>query len=197
MNYLLVPLVLFAMAMLPLIGRAILGPISRLAGALQAPTRFQLSDFVWLLVILQAVMGGVVQFVGVETRGPFEAILLYLVFASVAVWCGAVSFLSRAGVTEPRRRAVFTLVIMPGTLTLMIGIPVGIVLFVMWLMHHVTQFGWDAQTSDVYVNVTLFCLGLVAVPFLVWFLRRSALWVAQDGSLSQLLQPASQGEVEA
>ena len=113
--------VLFAIAIgVPtLIGLFVLGPINRAAGRLRAPTRFQLSDFLWLLVQVQLALAYCVEFVGVKHLWFFTLVLGFLLTAVTAMWAGGVSFMSRAGVTHPPRRAVFVLFLLPMTLALM------------------------------------------------------------------------------
>lgn len=126
-QYIWMPLVvvlLVTVATLPTISWLILGPISQLAGRLKAPTRFQLSDFIWLLVMLQAVLGVCVQFVGLESGSLFGIVLGFLVFAVTALWAGAVSFLSHASITRPIRRAIFELVVLPLTLAFLFALPI-------------------------------------------------------------------------
>ena len=176
------PVAVATLIALPLIGRLILGPVNRAAGLLKAPTRFQLSDFVWLLVQLQIVLAACVQFVGVETDGLFLVLLSFWSFAVVAMWAGAVSFLSRAGVTHPWRRASFILLVLPGTLGILIGTPM------LALGLFVVPFRYLASVAEGYepfswlrviLGVTLGALVLGAVLLFGWSLRRLSEWVAK------------------
>ncbi len=120
------------------VARYILGPIGH-ATYLDAPTRFQLSDVVWLLIELQVALAVCVQFVGLQSAGPFGIILAFLFLAVSAAWFGAMSFLSKIGVTSPRRRATFVLVVLPATVVLLILLPVlpvgGVVAAVQYLQY--------------------------------------------------------------
>ena len=108
----------------PIVGSLILGPVNRAAGRLKAPTRFLLPDFMWLLLQLQLALGYCVTFVGVQQRYFFPLVLGFFTLASVMMWAGAVSFLSRAGVRSSLRRGVFILLLLPSTLALMIVTPI-------------------------------------------------------------------------
>ncbi len=107
----------------PLVASLVLGPVNRAAGKLHAPTRFLLPDFMWLLMQLQFALGYCVSFVGIEHLHFFVLVLGFFTVASVMMWAGAVSFLSRAGVKSSLRRGIFILLLLPTTLALMIATP--------------------------------------------------------------------------
>jgi hypothetical protein len=107
----------------PLVGSLVLGPVNRAAGRLNTPTRFLLPDFMWLVVQLQLALGYCVSFVGIQQIYFFVLVLGFFTLASVMMWAGAVSFLSRAGVRNSLRRGIFILLLLPGTLALMIATP--------------------------------------------------------------------------
>lgn len=185
MTWIVIPLVLAVVAILPLIAKSILGPVSRAAGALKAPTRFQLSDFVWLLVLLQVALGATLQLIGAETRVLFEMFLVYLVFAVIGIWIGAISFLSRAAITDPWRRAAFILLVMPGTLGVMVCLPSAA--HRVWdssLMPFASalRFGY-LDSRNLAVLITQVVSVLVITPLVVWALRRAAAWVAEGSQL--------------
>lgn len=116
--------IVLVLVVAPPLGSLILGPVNRMAGRLPAPTRFLLPDFMWLVVQLQLALGYCVSFVGVEQRYFFPLMLGFLSLASLLMWAGAVSFLSRAGVRSNLRRGIFILVLLPATLALMIVSPI-------------------------------------------------------------------------
>jgi hypothetical protein len=122
-GWLMVICVVLVLLISPVVGTLILGPVNRAAGRLQAPTRFLLPDFMWLVVQLQLALGYCVTFVGVQTQYFFPLALGFFTLASLMMWAGAVSFLSRAGVRSTLRRGLFILILMPTTLALMIGTP--------------------------------------------------------------------------
>ncbi len=107
----------------PVVGSLVLGPVNRAAGRLKAPTRFLLPDFMWLLVQLQLALGYCVTFVGVQQLFFFVLVLGFFFLASLMMWAGAISFLSRAGVRSSLRRGIFILLLLPATLALMIATP--------------------------------------------------------------------------
>src|ERR1044071_2747379 len=89
---------LVILAIVPtILGFAILRPISRLAGRLRAAPRFMLSDFFWLVIQLQMALGYCVGFIGKEHVDYFVLIGGFLTLATIGMWAGAVSFMSRAG----------------------------------------------------------------------------------------------------
>ena len=57
---------LLAVVLPAVLGRWVLGPVSDRAGRLQGVLRFQLSDFFWLVIQFQLVLGYCVRFVGVQ-----------------------------------------------------------------------------------------------------------------------------------
>jgi hypothetical protein len=129
--------IVLVLILAPLIGSLILGPVNRAAGRLRAPTRFLLPDFMWLLVQLQLALGYCVSFVGVRQWSFFVLVLGFFTLASLMMWAGAVSFLSRAGVRSALRRGVFILLLLPATLALMIATP--LLPIVSYLLHTETQ----------------------------------------------------------
>lgn len=176
---------LLALAILlpTLLGRFMLGPISRAAGRLRAPTRFQLSDILWLLVHFQIALWYCVRYVGVQQLGFFSITLLTLSLAVLATWAGAVSFVSRAGVIQGKRRVTFILFHLPATLIFMISASFGIIIcYLQWT-------GWVSVELEHQLKYLVTVIGLttwqvvalfVAGPFIAWGLRRSALWISND-----------------
>lgn len=141
---------------------------------LRAPTRFFLSDFVWLLVMLQASFA--VARLALDQRGSFLIILTFLVVASIAVWAGAVSVLSRAGVYQTARRAVFTLVLLPAVLLLMGAILCGPGVVVVLGQTLITS----RRPGHEFASVIWFGIVLAGIPVIiasVWALRRLTRWI--------------------
>ena len=174
-------IILLVVAVVPmLIGRPVLGPISRSAGRLKAPTRFMLSDFLWLLIQLQLSLGYCVRYVGIEQRDFFILVLGFLALATVALWAGAVSFMSRAGVTEASRRAVFILFVLPVTLAAMMATTFAVL---MWSItfFDVVQFEYrhelDYLVTIMGITPSMLVVGVVALPFVAWLLRRTSFWI--------------------
>lgn len=110
------------------VAKLCIGPINRVAGRLQARTKFQLSDFFWLLIHAQLALAYCVRFVGREQRMFFMLMLGFLTLAITGMWVGSVGCLSRVKVTHPPRRAVFILLTVPLTLALMMTAAIGLIL---------------------------------------------------------------------
>jgi len=176
------------------VGSAILGPINRAAGRLKAPTRFQLSDFLWLLVQVQIVLGYCVEFVGVRHLWFFVLMLSFLGLAVMGMWAGGVSFLSRAGVSHPPRRAVFLLFLLPLTLAVMMSTTIILVVTVV-TSTGLFEFSYDYRTQvEVgYQQLSLgpmgALLGVLALPFIGYGLRRVSLWVVRDPAMASTIPP--------
>ncbi|MDX1947976.1 MAG: hypothetical protein SFU86_21435, partial [Pirellulaceae bacterium] len=66
-----------------LLGHWLLGPVSRAAGQLNAPTRFQLTDFLWLMIELQVLLAGGVGLVGDGL--PPRALLVLMTILSLPI----------------------------------------------------------------------------------------------------------------
>ena len=100
-------------------------PLSGAAQLVQAPTRFALTDFFWLIFLIQIEWGLVINLVDRE-GSPFAASYFWFVLIMgmvivACIWLGAVSTLSRAGVRDGKRRGLFTLVSLPGMCLVIIG----------------------------------------------------------------------------
>lgn len=110
------------------LGSWLLYPVNRAAGHLNAPTRFMLTDFIWLMIQLQLVLGFVMNWIEGATSANWLLVLIFLLSLPVVVmWGASVSVVSRAGITQPLRRAVLILVLVPGSLAVIVAGPVLIV----------------------------------------------------------------------
>lgn len=160
-----------------LLGRWLIQPINEKGGRLRAPTQFLLTDFVWLVLQLQLSLGFCVSWVGIEQPRLFPAILGFLVFAVTLLWLFGVGFLSRAAVTQPLRRAIFTVVLLPATLGLMMALPAIIVLIAI-LETDFSRWGDLAIPLREYSRFKLL-LWVIAptLPILGWLLRQVAFWI--------------------
>jgi len=155
---------------LPLFGRWVLGPFTEAVRALRAPSRFFMSDFIWLLVLLQASFAAA-RLVPRDQGGSFGIILTYLVLASVAIWGGAVSALSRAGVLQTLSRGVFVLVLLPTVLVLMVGVAAE--------LGALTGLAIALLTSELELEPAMYLapLGVPAIVAAGWTLRQLTRWV--------------------
>lgn len=173
------------------VGWLCLGPINRVAGRLRARTRFQLSDFFWLLIHAQLALTYCVRFIGREQRFYFPVMLGFLTLAVSGMWAGSLSCLSRAGVADPLRRAIFVLFMVPLTLTLMMTSAIGlIVIGGMWLSP-----GFDPTLPMQFGNATVFIpyhpysttIAVVCVPLVGLAVRRVSSWIVRDPSVREAL----------
>lgn len=184
--------IVLVLVLAPVVGTLILGPVNRAAGRLRAPTRFLLPDFMWLLVQLQLALGYCVTFVGVQQRYFFPLVLGFLTLASLMMWAGAVSFLSRAGVRSNLRRGVFILLLLPATLAMMICVPVLPV--VSYILHTNADEVENLFRIKGYLppnaGIGLLVAGAVLAPVLCVGLHRLSRWMASGVAAPNVSQPA-------
>lgn len=191
-----IPVVLIA---LWVTGRWVLGPFTEAVRMLRAPTRFFLCDFIWLLVQLQASFA--MARLALDQRGSFLVILIFLVVASIAIWAGAVSVLSRAGVQQTVRRGIFTLVLLPAVLLLMGAVVMGLsaaialpanLLFARRLPGH------DLESGSRFVMIWLMILlaGIPAIIATAWALRRLTRWIVAGITPPDTLDSGRKGETK-
>jgi hypothetical protein len=179
--------IIFTIAIPALVGLAILGPINKVAGRLQAPTRFFLSDFLWLVVQFQLALAYCGQFVGYVTS-MFSIVTGFLILAITALWAGAVSFLSRAAVTDPYRRAAFILLLLPITLTVMIvSTLLLLVAIVNWtdILSLALDYRVMFQRLCDWIGVTPMTVlaGGLLIPIIGYLLRTLAHWIVRHSQL--------------
>lgn len=166
------------------LGMVILGPINHVAGRLRARTRFFLSDFLWLVVQYQLALAYCSQFVGYRTY-MFSIVTGFLLLAITSLWAGAVSFLSRAAVTAPYRRAVFILLLLPAALTaMMISTLLVLVVIVSWSEAFDFTVEYRAMFQFLCDSMGLSPLRAtviaVSMPVVAFVLRYLALWIIRD-----------------
>lgn len=162
------------------LGKWVLGPVSQRAGRLQGVLRFQLSDFFWLVVQFQLVLGYCVRFVGVQHAFMFQLTLIGTSLGMLALWMGAISFMSRAKVTEVLRRATFVLFVLPAVVGyLMITTFVLLVVTDSWFTLFSRQYRGELEDMLTIMALTRqqLAASIVLIPFLAWALRRIGLWV--------------------
>src|SRR5262245_10715823 len=101
-------LVLLAASIAVVVGLAwwLLEPINRAAGSLKAPTRFQLIDFLALMILLQIGLAICGQALAASEAGTAAARMYWLLLGVVAalalvLWSASVSVVSRAGIVRP------------------------------------------------------------------------------------------------
>jgi hypothetical protein len=124
-------LLIVPLPVLWLISHTILYPTVIAAQKVRGPFRFQLLDFVALILQIQLVLAPILAWTSggavVLSRNLFLALGLS---ATVAMWLAAVRFLSKAGITQGLRRAVFILIYLPGTLAVLTLGPVALLALV-------------------------------------------------------------------
>lgn len=163
-----------------LLGRWMIQPINAKGGRLQAPTQFLLTDFVWLVLQLQLALGFCVSWIGIEQTRLFPAILTFLLFAVTMLWLFGVGFLSRAGVTQPLRRAVFTVLLLPATLSLMMALPLLVALLGV-LETDIGRWG-DLAIPLAEYNAHKIVLWIIVpfLPLIGWSLRQISFWIVSE-----------------
>lgn len=173
---------LLTMLLAPVVAWLVLGPVNRAGGKLNAPTRFHLIDFVWLLVQFQVGLGFTLQYVGVQYQRSFLMLLTFFSFAVLTMWAGAVSFLSRAGVRNSLKRGAFIVVLLPATLFLMVAVPLfpaGCYLLERdpHMMELVLRLSFEIPRG---AGIGVGIAGLIALPVLGYLLNRISAWIVRD-----------------
>jgi hypothetical protein len=169
-----------------ILGFVILRPISRAAGRMKTPTRFLLSDFFWLVIQFQMVLGYCVRFIGIEHLDYFLLIGSFLFLAAVSLWAGAVSIMSRAGVVIPAHRAVFILFLLPATLGLMMGTSFAVLLGAILKFDFASEEfkrGLEIMAARTHVGFWEIMVGLSLLPAMCYVLRRTAFWILAGSQL--------------
>lgn len=178
--YWLIPFILYLGVSAFLLGRWMIQPINEKGGWLQAPTQFLLTDFAWLVLQLQLALGFCVSWVGIDQPRTFPAILGFLVFAVTMLWLFGVGFLSRAGVMQPWRRAVFTLLLLPSALGVMMALPLLVALLGI-LETDLNFWGELAVPLREYSqHKVLLWIVLPCLPVIGWSLRQVSLWMVSE-----------------
>jgi hypothetical protein len=174
------PLLIYFAVFASFLGRWMLQPINTKAGRLQAPTQYMLTDFVWLVLQLQLALGFCVTWIGIEQRRLFPVILAFLFFAVTVLWLYGVGFLSRAGVMQPARRAMFTLLLLPASLGVMMALPALLVLLAV-LQLDLSAWGDLAIALGDFrrYNVLLWII-TPTLPLIGWLLRQISFWIVRD-----------------
>jgi hypothetical protein len=165
----------------------LLEPVNRAAGHLNAPTRFLLTDFIWLMMQLQVVLAVVMNTIAEAMPQRGLLIVLGLVCLPVLVlWGASVSVVSRAGIQQPLRRAVVILLLVPGSLAEVMALPLLVVGGIVFVSNH-PLWAWDHRwTNDVVSRLVIVGMVALAIAAAAVVLRRLSFWV-----LTAPLTPAS------
>ena len=174
-----------------------IGPVNCARTQIGAPTRFMITDIFWLMVLLQEGLAFVTQFVPREEPEAFKLILGFLVFAAIALWAGGVSFSSQAGVRRLVDRSLVILVLLPGTLLVMIGIPATTILTLTAI--HQENTDWSKPYNGYYIAwVCLICGALLLRVLSSWLAHRIFAQLPKKNPPSNFRDlPAGSGSVTA
>src|SRR6185295_12306300 len=175
---------LLTLILAPVVAGLILGPVNRAGGKLNAPTRFHLIDFVWLLVQLQVGLGFTLQYIGVQYQRSFLMLLAFISFAVLTMWAGAVSFLSRAGVRNSMKRGVFIVILLPATLFLMVAIPLFPAACYLLetdsnMMEMVLRLNFELPRGT---GIAAAVIGAITMPTLGFLLNRISAWIGRGAN---------------
>ncbi len=163
------------------LGRWLLEPVNRAAGHLNAPTRFILTDFLWLMIQLQVMLAvALVQIREQVPQGGQFVILGILAVPVVVLWAASVSVVSRAGITQPLRRAVLILVLVPGALAEIVSVPLLVIGGYLALTAEAGD--WAARTWSESPAVRVIGLMAATAAALVWAvaLRWLSFWIMEQ-----------------
>jgi hypothetical protein len=170
-----------------------LEPINRAGGALNAPTRFMLADFLGLMVLLQvglAICGRALTEAG---TGRAAIAMYWFLIAVTAVlilvlWAASVSVVSRAGIRRTLRRLTVIVLLVPGTLAAIIGVPMLLALLFVSISALFTDDPADTWFAR---QIPWILLSLGGVAIVVVVLRRLAFWSLAGSTYAPALAPAS------
>ncbi|MBN2295586.1 MAG: hypothetical protein JXM70_24360 [Pirellulales bacterium] len=110
-----------------MIGIWIFRPVDRAAKDREHPMQFTIVDFLCLFFIIQLAMAIIHWQLGVGYGAQMWSVHLFDIFAVFAcgtLWMKSVQFMSRAGIQRPAHRVLFLAVIIPGTLAVVMTIPI-------------------------------------------------------------------------
>jgi hypothetical protein len=173
-----------------MLGRWLLGPVNRAAGHLNAPTRFILTDFLWLMIQLQVMLAVVLVQIReqVPQRGQFMILGIFALLV-IVLWAASVSVVSRAGITLPLRRAILILVLVPGALAEIMAVP--ILLIGGYLAVTATPGDWAARIWSESWQVRILSLMAGTVFVVVWALalRWLSFWVLATPATAVAAKP--------
>lgn len=169
-----------------------LEPINRAAGALNAPTRFMLTDFFGLMVLIQIGLVICGQALSGRDAGR-EAIRMYwllvavVVFLAIVLWIASISAVSRAGILGSLRRLVVIVLLVPSTLSIMLGLPTLVVLLTVTIVRAIRgEMGGGLPVSQ----APLLALGVLGIGIVVPVLRWLAFWSLSGTAPSVALEAA-------
>lgn len=170
-----------------------LEPINRAGGALNAPTRFMLIDFLALMILLQvglAICGQALDAQGTSDSASrmYWALLAVVAVLALVLWLASVSVVSRAGILRPLRRMVVSVVLVPGALATIMGAPVLVVMLVGAI------FGlFRREPTDDWLErqIPWLALAILGVGAVVVAMRRLSFWSLAGSTYGKALEGAN------
>jgi hypothetical protein len=163
-----------------------LEPINRVAGRLQLSTRFALTDFVALMIMLQvplAVAGRAIDSSRDAENAPYWIMLGLASLLAIVLWAAAVSVVSRAGITRIWQRLCVIVLLVPGTLGLIVAWPIVLTILVSLLAAN----SWQTR------EIALDALTALALLGLTILFRRLSFWVLVGSPGETLLGSLASG----
>jgi hypothetical protein len=170
-----------------------LEPINRAAGALEAPTRFMLIDFVSLMILLQVGLAICGQALSANDTSDAAASMYWTLLGVVALlvlvlWGASVSVVSRAGILRPLRRVLVIVVLVPGTLATIMGAP----FLIFFLAGGIAgRFRPEPEVDWMQRQLPWLALAAVGVPIAVFVLRRLSFWSLSGSKYAAHLESAN------
>src|SRR5512138_3860370 len=117
-------LFLLIIPILEVIGYAILWPIVTKGARPRIPRQFSLADFAALLCYVQLVLTLTYYYRGLFERSMGLGVVMgFMALATVALWGATVSTLNQLEIHSVLRRSLFMLVLLPGVIFVMLGLP--------------------------------------------------------------------------
>ena len=171
--------IVLALAATIFTGHWILRPLAKEARWLNLPTRFTLSDFVWLLLLLQIVLAAVVAIAppDLENAVPLTGLLVFFGGSATLLWVFGISALSKAGITQPLRRGVFTVFLLPAVLLLLMATGIGYSSVVPGFLIPLMQSELPRRGNALATVGGGYAIGFTAWALITWMLRKVAEWV--------------------
>jgi hypothetical protein len=163
-----------------------LEPINRVAGQLQLSTRFMLTDVIGLMIMLQiplAIVGRAMESGREQTSSPYWVLVAVFAVLALVLWAAAVSVVSRAGITRLARRLVVMVLLVPGTLGVIMALPLCLAAFAA---------GTPLNHDDFWLQLFAI-LGLLGLLAIMLGIRRLSFW-ALAGSPGEAALVAMQHE---
>lgn len=170
----------FYIAGTAVVARWMLEPINRAGGQLRASTRYLLTDFLGLMVLLQVALAisGVALEDGTRREvAAYWSLLGVFVLLVTILWAASVSVVSRAGIVRPLPRLTVIVLLIPGALAVVMSVPLLVILglsgmFAGWLGLAGPWQAWSLPLAGLGL-AALAAAGVVIRKLSFWALERS------------------------